>query len=57
MLGVSCKPVTLQMCLDSPLEQRNALDIYVVRMIFVLYFNILLCTMKLVKVAIVLSYQ
>jgi hypothetical protein len=38
------------------LEQRNALDICVVTMIFVFYFNIFLCTMKLVGMVIVPSY-
>jgi hypothetical protein len=57
MFGVSCKPVTLIICLDWASKWRNALDICVVRIIIVLYFNIFWCTMKLLGVAIVHNFQ
>jgi hypothetical protein len=44
------------MLLDWALERQNALDISIVKMIIVLCFNILLCVMKLVGVAIIPSY-
>jgi len=56
MLGASCRPVTSRMRLDWASEQPNAFDICVVRMILLLCFNVLLCTMKLDGVAIVHSY-
>jgi hypothetical protein len=37
MLGASYKPIRSRICLDWALECQNALDIYVVRMIIVLY--------------------
>jgi hypothetical protein len=57
MLGASCRLVTSRINLDWTLERRNALDICVVRMIIILCFNIILCAMKLVGVAIVPNYQ
>jgi len=57
MFGASCRLVTLRKCLDWALEQLNALDICLVRMIVVLCFNVLLHTIKLVGVAIIPSYQ
>jgi hypothetical protein len=46
MLGVSCKLVTSKIHLDWALEQRSAFDICVVKMILVLYLNVLLHVMK-----------
>jgi len=57
MLGASCKPITSIIHLDWASEWGNALDICVVRMIIVLCFNVLMCTMKLVGLAIVPIYQ
>jgi hypothetical protein len=56
MLGASCRPITSRICLDWASKQQNALDIYVVRMIIVLYFNVFLCPTKFIGVAIVCSF-
>jgi hypothetical protein len=45
------------MHLDWASKRQNALDIYVVRIILDLCFNVLLHVMKLVKVAIIPSYR
>ncbi len=57
MLGVSYKSITSKMHLDWASKRQNALDIYVVRIILDLCFNVLLHVMKLVKVAIIPSYR
>jgi hypothetical protein len=57
MFGASYKLVTSRICLDWVSEWQNALDICVVKMIIIFYFNVLLRTMKLVVVAIVPNYQ
>jgi hypothetical protein len=54
MFSASCKPVTLKIHLDWALKQRSALDICVIKMIFVLCFNILLHAMRLLGVVIFL---
>ncbi len=54
MLGASCKLVTSRICLNWALERQNALDICVIKMIFVLCFNILLHAMRLLGVVIFL---
>jgi hypothetical protein len=55
MLNASCRPITLKIHLNYTLQRQNALDICVVRMIIVLCFSILLCTMKFLGMGIVPS--
>jgi hypothetical protein len=56
MLGPSFKLVTSIICLNWALKWQNALDICVVKMIFILCCNILVHTMKLLGVVIVRSF-
>jgi hypothetical protein len=51
--NASCKLVTLKIHLNWVLKQWSALDICVVKMIFVLYFTVLLHTMRLLGVVII----
>jgi hypothetical protein len=53
MLGVSCRLITSKIILDWALKRQNALDICVVKMIIVLYFNVLLRAMKSLGVVII----
>jgi hypothetical protein len=57
MFGTSCTLVTKRNCLDWILEWQNALEICVVRMIFVLCLNVHLCTMKFLGVGIVCNFR
>jgi hypothetical protein len=57
MLGARYRPITLKIRLGWALEQQNALDICVVRRIFVLYFSVFLQVMKFLKVVIVCNLQ
>ncbi len=57
LFGVSYKLITSRIRLDWALERWNVLDICVVKMILVLCFNVLLCTMKLLRVAIICNFQ
>jgi hypothetical protein len=57
MLGASCKPVTSRMRLDWASKQPNALDIFVIRTILIVCFNVLFHAMKLIGVAIVPNYR
>jgi hypothetical protein len=57
MLGASYKPITSRIRLDWALECPNALDIYVVRMIIVLYISVLLCVMKFLGVEIIDNFR
>jgi hypothetical protein len=56
MLGASCRTITLKIHLDWASKQQNALDICVVKMILILYFNVLLCIMKFFGVGIVCNF-
>jgi hypothetical protein len=56
ILGASYKLVTLKIHLDWVSKQRNALDICVVKMILILYFNVFMCEMKFLGKGIVCNF-
>jgi hypothetical protein len=56
MLGASCRLITLKFHLDWASKWWNALDICVVRMIIIFYFNVLLCAMKFLSIGIVRNF-
>jgi hypothetical protein len=57
MLGANYKPITSRIRLNWASECQNALDIYVVIMIIVLYINAFLCIMKFLGVGIICSFR